>query len=156
CILLCYTYNKVDSLPKVHEDDCFHYITEHFDISRRVYDNYHRVQNDDLVKNISNSRKNKDGGGMKILDWMLKEEMKLTDHYKMTTSAPRTPKPKVTKGKSSAQCKQMNVAIVKEHMVDEELDQLLEVTENVKWMHLWMMFLTVKKISTLVWKPEGG
>ncbi|GJW67713.1 hypothetical protein Tco_0122137 [Tanacetum coccineum] len=107
-----------------------HYMTEHPNILKRVHDNYHRVENDDLVKNIFNSRKNKDGAGMKILDWMLKEEMKLTDHYKMydavfhvdvpatqsqpiesiqgthrTTSAPRTPKLEVTKGEYSAQRK---------------------------------------------------
>nr|GEV98028.1 integrase, catalytic region, zinc finger, CCHC-type, peptidase aspartic, catalytic [Tanacetum cinerariifolium] len=32
-----------------------HYMTEHPDISRRVHDNYHRVENDDLVKSIFNS-----------------------------------------------------------------------------------------------------
>ncbi|GJV28994.1 hypothetical protein Tco_1385442 [Tanacetum coccineum] len=43
-----------------------HYMTKHPDISRRVHDNYHRVENDDLVKNIFNSGKNKEGAGMKI------------------------------------------------------------------------------------------
>ncbi|GKC10772.1 hypothetical protein Tco_1007554, partial [Tanacetum coccineum] len=155
-------------------------MTEHPAISRRVHDNYHRVENDDLVKNIFNSRKNKEGTGMKIPAWMLTDEMKLTAHYQMTTSAPRTPNPEVTEGESSAQRKstvirfrvpprrqdpetpiptaaeidvtnldetiqmsiatqrsikdyeaQQNVAKVKEHIVDEELDQLLEGTENV-------------------------
>ncbi|GJY26913.1 hypothetical protein Tco_0401639 [Tanacetum coccineum] len=45
-----------------------HYMTENPDISRRVHDNYHIVENDDLVKNIFNSRKNKEGAGMKIPD----------------------------------------------------------------------------------------
>ncbi|GJW64552.1 hypothetical protein Tco_0116436 [Tanacetum coccineum] len=62
-----------------------HYMTENPDISRRVHDNYHRVENDDLVKNIFNSGKNKEGTGMKIPDWMLMEEMKLTAHYQMYT-----------------------------------------------------------------------
>ncbi|GJY84554.1 hypothetical protein Tco_0497930 [Tanacetum coccineum] len=171
--------------------------------STRVHDNYHGVKNDDLVKNIFNSRKNKEGTGMKIPGWMLTEEMKLTAHYQMhvavfqvdvpmtqsqpiestqgthrTTSAPRTPNPEVTEGESSAQRKptmirfrvprrpdhetpipivvevditnleeatqisiaqrsledleaQQNVEKVKEHRVDEELEQLLEGTENV-------------------------
>ncbi|GKB02381.1 hypothetical protein Tco_0830470 [Tanacetum coccineum] len=144
---------------------------------------------------------------MKILAWMLIEKMKLTAHYHMydvvfwvdvpttqsqltesthrthrTTSAPRTPNPKVTEGESSAQCKsivirlhvpprrqdpetpiptateidvtnlaetiqmsistqrsiedieaQHNVEKVKEHMVDEEIKNLVEGTgkENV-------------------------
>ncbi|GJR61109.1 hypothetical protein Tco_1503271 [Tanacetum coccineum] len=102
-----------------------YYMTENPDISCRVHDNYHRVENDDLVKNIFNSRKNKDGAGMKIHDWMVTE--KLTDHYNMyvvvfwvdvpTTqsqpiestqgtpkipSAPSSPNPIITKGESSA------------------------------------------------------
>nr|GEZ24526.1 hypothetical protein [Tanacetum cinerariifolium]GEZ24527.1 hypothetical protein [Tanacetum cinerariifolium] len=60
-----------------------HYMTEHSDISRRVHENYHGVKHDDLVKNIFNSRKNKEGTGMKIPEWMLTEEMKLTAHYQM-------------------------------------------------------------------------
>ncbi|GJU60022.1 hypothetical protein Tco_1237788 [Tanacetum coccineum] len=100
-----------------------HYMTEHLDISRRVHDNYHRVKKDDLVKNIFNFGKNKEGTGMKIPDWMLIDEMKQTDHYKMydaifrvdvpttqsqpiestqgthrTTSAPRTPNSEVAEG----------------------------------------------------------
>ncbi|GJW33698.1 hypothetical protein Tco_0053730 [Tanacetum coccineum] len=58
-----------------------HYMTKHLDISRRVHDNYHRVENDDLLKNIINSGKNKEGARMKIPDWMLIEEMKQTNHY---------------------------------------------------------------------------
>ncbi|GJZ54849.1 hypothetical protein Tco_0610042, partial [Tanacetum coccineum] len=37
------------------------------------------------TKTIFNSEKNKEGNGMKILDWMLTEEMKQTAHYKITT-----------------------------------------------------------------------
>ncbi|GKC51897.1 hypothetical protein Tco_1074642 [Tanacetum coccineum] len=44
---------------------------------------YPRVENDDLVKNIFNSGKNKDGARMKIPDWMLTNEIKLTNHYRM-------------------------------------------------------------------------
>ncbi|GJS67473.1 hypothetical protein Tco_0682037 [Tanacetum coccineum] len=77
-------------------------MTEHPDISRRVHDDYHRFKNDDLVKNIFNSKKNKDGAGMKIPDWMLTEEMKLTDHYKMHAVVFRSPNPVTIKGESSA------------------------------------------------------
>ncbi|GJU61800.1 hypothetical protein Tco_1243635 [Tanacetum coccineum] len=77
-------------------------MTEHPDILRRVHDDYHRFKNDDLVKNIFNSRKNKDGAGMKIPDWMLTEEMKLTDHYKMIPNALRSPNHVTIKGESSA------------------------------------------------------
>ncbi|GKC30823.1 hypothetical protein Tco_1038117 [Tanacetum coccineum] len=133
-------------------------MTENPDISRRVHDNYHRVENDDLVKNIFNSRKNKDGARMKIHDWMLTKAMKLTDHYKMyvamfrvevpttqsqqiestqgthrTPSALRSPNPVTTEGESSAPHfeAQQNVAKVNEHLEDEELDHLLEGNENV-------------------------
>ncbi|GJX64123.1 hypothetical protein Tco_0298466 [Tanacetum coccineum] len=58
-----------------------HYMTEHPNISRRVHDNYHRVKHNNLIKNIFNSGKNKEGAGMKIPKWMLTEEMKLTNHY---------------------------------------------------------------------------
>ncbi|GKB00553.1 hypothetical protein Tco_0828546 [Tanacetum coccineum] len=152
-------------------------MTENLDISRRILDNYHRVQNDDLVKNIFNSGKNKDGAGMKIPDCMLTEAMKLTDHYKVyavvfwvdvpttqsqpiestqgthrTPSAPRSPNPVTTEGESRTLCKSTvirfhmprrqdletpitiateNVEQVKEHIVDEELDHLLDGTKNV-------------------------
>ncbi|GKC40620.1 hypothetical protein Tco_1053004 [Tanacetum coccineum] len=106
------------------------YMIEHLDILRTVHDNYHRVKHNDLVKNIFNSGKNKEGARMKILEWMLTEEMKLTNHYRMyaivfwvdvpttqsqpiestqgthrTTSAPRTPNFEVTEGEFSAQRK---------------------------------------------------
>ncbi|GKC23583.1 hypothetical protein Tco_1025733 [Tanacetum coccineum] len=66
-----------------------------------------------LSKNIFISGKNKDGAGMKIPDWMLTEEMKIIDHYKMYVAVFR------------------NVEQVKEHMVDEELYHFLDGNENV-------------------------
>ncbi|GJT46694.1 hypothetical protein Tco_0955409 [Tanacetum coccineum] len=47
--------------PKFTKIIVDHYMTEHPDISRRVDDNYHKVENDGLVKNIFNTRKNKKG-----------------------------------------------------------------------------------------------
>nr|GEU95836.1 hypothetical protein [Tanacetum cinerariifolium] len=100
-----------------------YYTTEHPDITRRFHDNYHRVKNDNLVKNILNFGKNKDGAGMKIPDWMI-------------TSTPRTPKPEVVEGESSAQRKSIvirlcNVAKVNEHLEDEKLNHMLKGADDV-------------------------
>ncbi|GJY85300.1 hypothetical protein Tco_0499326 [Tanacetum coccineum] len=38
---------------------------------------------DDIMKNIFNSGRNKNKVGMRIPPWMITEEMKLTEHYKM-------------------------------------------------------------------------
>ncbi|GKA56930.1 hypothetical protein Tco_0756002 [Tanacetum coccineum] len=84
----------------------------------RARDAYHNLQDDDIMKNIFNSGRNKNKVGMRIPPWMITEEMKLTEHYKMyaevfgldvpliqsqptkstqgmyrTTSAPRSPNP---------------------------------------------------------------
>nr|GEX74773.1 hypothetical protein [Tanacetum cinerariifolium] len=90
---------------------------------------------------------------MKIPKWMLTDEMKLTDHYWMYATV--FPNLEVTEGEYSAQRKPTmirfrlpprlqdpempipiaaeidNVEKVKEHMLDEELEQLLERTKNV-------------------------
>ncbi|GJX84562.1 hypothetical protein Tco_0335336 [Tanacetum coccineum] len=44
---------------------------------------YHNLQDDDIMKNIFNSGRNKNKVGMRIPPWMITEEMKLTEHYKM-------------------------------------------------------------------------
>ncbi|GJU81129.1 hypothetical protein Tco_1283494 [Tanacetum coccineum] len=58
-----------------------HYMTAYPEISRRVRDKYHNFENDDIVKSIFNSGKNKAGVGMKIPSWMITDEMKLTENY---------------------------------------------------------------------------
>ncbi|GJT82336.1 hypothetical protein Tco_1056678, partial [Tanacetum coccineum] len=60
-----------------------HYMTCFPDISRRARDMYHNLQDDDIMKNIFNSGRHKDKVGMQIPDWMLTEEMKHTEHYRM-------------------------------------------------------------------------
>ncbi|GJS05438.1 hypothetical protein Tco_0321946 [Tanacetum coccineum] len=60
-----------------------HYMTIFSDISRRARDAYHNLQDDDIMKNIFNSGRNKNKVGMRIPAWMITEEMKLTEHYKM-------------------------------------------------------------------------
>ncbi|GJT25927.1 hypothetical protein Tco_0895864 [Tanacetum coccineum] len=129
-------------------------MTENPNNPRSLHEHYHRVVSDEIVKSIFNSGKSKEGEGMKILKWMLIEEMTLTANYRMyatifrvddptsqsqpiestqgthrTTSAPRTPNLATTEGESSAQHKPTKK--VKEHMVDEEIEQLLEGNNNV-------------------------
>ncbi|GJV32266.1 integrase, catalytic region, zinc finger, CCHC-type containing protein [Tanacetum coccineum] len=60
-----------------------HYMTSFPKISRRARDMYHNLQDDDIMKNIFNSGRHKDKVGMQIPDWMITEEMKQTEHYRM-------------------------------------------------------------------------
>ncbi|GJX07091.1 retrovirus-related pol polyprotein from transposon TNT 1-94 [Tanacetum coccineum] len=60
-----------------------HYMTIFPEISRRARDAYHNLQDDDIMKNIFNSGRNKKKVGMRIPPWMITKEMKLTEHYKM-------------------------------------------------------------------------
>ncbi|GJX41151.1 retrovirus-related pol polyprotein from transposon TNT 1-94 [Tanacetum coccineum] len=62
-----------------------HYMTIFPDISRRALDMYHNLQDDDIMKNIFNSGRHKNKVGMKIPDWMITDEMKQTEHYRMYT-----------------------------------------------------------------------
>ncbi|GJS39906.1 hypothetical protein Tco_0564949 [Tanacetum coccineum] len=130
-----------------------YYMTAFPKISRRARDKYHNLEDDMMVKNIFNSRKHKDGVGMKILSWMIIDEMKLTENYQMyvvvfvvdvpttqsqpiestqgmhrTTSAPRSPNPAVDEGEST----KPNVQKVKEHLITEEIKKLVEGAENVE------------------------
>ncbi|GJX59551.1 hypothetical protein Tco_0290941 [Tanacetum coccineum] len=158
-----------------------HYMTIFPEISRRARDAYHNLQDDDIMKNIFNSGRNKNKVGMRIPPWMITKEMKLTEHYKMyaevfgldvpmiqsqptestqgthrTLSAPRqfahltppTPVPTTKKADemilqdmiqvSLAEQKSReeqeareNVALVAEHLAAEEIEKLVEESENV-------------------------
>ncbi|GJX38227.1 hypothetical protein Tco_0251530 [Tanacetum coccineum] len=104
-----------------------HYMTIFLDISRRSRDMYLNLQDDDIMKNIFNSGRHKNNVGMQILDWMITDEMKQIEHYRMytevfgidvpltqsqptesthkthrTTSAPRSPNPDKEVAESSA------------------------------------------------------
>ncbi|GKD61596.1 hypothetical protein Tco_1299105, partial [Tanacetum coccineum] len=59
-----------------------HYMTIFPEISRRARDIYHNLQDDDIMKNIFNSGRNKDKVGMQIRAWMITDEMKHTEHYR--------------------------------------------------------------------------
>ncbi|GJV84500.1 hypothetical protein Tco_1524398 [Tanacetum coccineum] len=125
-------------------------------ILRRAHDKYHNLEDDEIVKSIFNSGKNKVRVGMKILSWMITDEIKLTKNYPMTTSAPRTPNPDVAEGESSASRKstiirlytiqlslaeqksheelkaKQNEEKVKKHLMAEEIKKLVEETEIVE------------------------
>ncbi|GKC65218.1 hypothetical protein Tco_1097816 [Tanacetum coccineum] len=60
-----------------------HYMTIFPDISRCARDMYHNLQDDDIMKNIFNSGRHKNKVGMQIPAWMITEEMKHTEHYRM-------------------------------------------------------------------------
>ncbi|GJX50827.1 hypothetical protein Tco_0277672 [Tanacetum coccineum] len=105
------------------------------------------------------SRGNKNKVGMRIPPWMITEEMKLTEHYKMyakvfgldvpliqsqptestqgthrTLSAPRSPNPAMETAESSSREEQEareNVALVDEHLAAEEIEKLVEEYTNV-------------------------
>ncbi|GJS71957.1 hypothetical protein Tco_0704798 [Tanacetum coccineum] len=104
-----------------------HYMTIFLEISRHAPDMYHNLQDDDIMKNIFNSERHKDKVGMQIPDWMITEEMKHMEHYRMyaevfgldvpltqsqptestqgthrTPSVPRSPTPKKDTAESSA------------------------------------------------------
>ncbi|GJS25201.1 hypothetical protein Tco_0453833 [Tanacetum coccineum] len=147
----------------------------------RARDKYHNLEDNAMVKNIFNSGKHKDSVGMKIPSWVITDEMKLTDHYRMyavmfgvdipmtqsqpikstqgthmTLSAPRSPNPEMDEGESSTPRKstvirlhiiqlslaeqkshdeleaQQNVQKVKEHLIVEEIEKLVEGAENVE------------------------
>ncbi|GJW81186.1 hypothetical protein Tco_0145161 [Tanacetum coccineum] len=79
-----------------------HYMTIFLDISKHARDMYHNLQYDDIMKNIFNSGRHKNKVGMQIPAWMITDEMKQTEHYRMTTSAPMSPNPDKEATKSSA------------------------------------------------------
>ncbi|GKD95385.1 hypothetical protein Tco_1375222 [Tanacetum coccineum] len=119
-----------------------HILTKHPDISKRLNEPYHRVENDEVVKLIFNSGKRK-GRGMRIPEWLLTEDMKQTKKYKMysanfqievpmtqsqptestqgthrTSSAPRLPNPQEQQGESSAQNKSTIIRIPRRRQPD--------------------------------------
>ncbi|GJU54941.1 hypothetical protein Tco_1228655 [Tanacetum coccineum] len=128
-----------------HADDCSalftklivsHYMTAFPKTSRRARDKYHNLDDDEMVKRIFNSRKHKDRVGMKIP--MFRVDVPMTQSQPIEsiqgmhriTSAPRTPNPD-QKSRKELEAKQ-NEEIVKEHLMAEEIEKLVEGTENVE------------------------
>ncbi|GJU82541.1 retrovirus-related pol polyprotein from transposon TNT 1-94 [Tanacetum coccineum] len=62
-----------------------HYMTIFPDISRRARDKYHNLQYDDIMKNIFNSGRHKNKVRMQIPAWMITDEIKQIEHYRMYT-----------------------------------------------------------------------
>ncbi|GJZ32457.1 cold-inducible RNA-binding protein [Tanacetum coccineum] len=60
-----------------------HYMTTFPEISRRARDRYHNVADDVMIKSIFNSGKSKGVVRMKIPDWMITDEIKLTENYRL-------------------------------------------------------------------------
>nr|GEZ15116.1 hypothetical protein [Tanacetum cinerariifolium] len=130
-----------------------HFMNENSEIPKRLHENYHRVSYDEIVKSIFNSGKNKEILGMRIPEWMLTKEMKLTRHYQlysqpiesthgmhMTPSALRPPnlvehqatQVSIVIARSLEDLKaQENVKTVEENLVDEEIKKIVEVSDNV-------------------------
>ncbi|GJX62481.1 hypothetical protein Tco_0295381 [Tanacetum coccineum] len=120
---------------------------------RRARDMYHNLQDDDIMKNIFNSGKHKDKVGMQIPDWMITEEMKHTEHYRMyvkvfgldvpltestqgthrTPSTPRSPNLKIDSAESSAP-KQSTVISThnKVSLAESQNDEKLEAKKDVE------------------------
>ncbi|GJU60520.1 retrotransposon protein, putative, ty3-gypsy subclass [Tanacetum coccineum] len=70
-------------------------------------DKHHNLEDNAMVKNILNLGKHKDGVGMQIPSWMITNEMKLTDHYRV-------------------------YAEVFEHLIAEEIEKLVDRAENIE------------------------
>ncbi|GJX82790.1 retrovirus-related pol polyprotein from transposon TNT 1-94 [Tanacetum coccineum] len=158
-------FRRIFHLPQATDNN-----HKRFVAAPKARDKYHNLEDDLMVKNIFNSRKHKDDVGMKISSWMITDEMKFTDHYRMyalvfrvdvpttqsqliesiqgthrTLSAPRSPKPETDEGELNTiqqslvkqkshdelEAKQ-NVQKVKEHLIAEEIDKLVEGAENVE------------------------
>ncbi|GJT50640.1 hypothetical protein Tco_0976797, partial [Tanacetum coccineum] len=121
-----------------------------FDSVSKIYKDHY----DDIMKNIFNSGRHINKVGMKIPDWMITDEMKKTEHYRMTTSAPRSPNPVKEVAKLSAlrrstvihlrlperrstvslaehksreeQEARENVALVAEHLAFKEVEKMVD------------------------------
>ncbi|GKC98440.1 hypothetical protein Tco_1168715 [Tanacetum coccineum] len=105
----------------------------------RARDAYNNLQDDDIMKNIFNSGRNKNKVGMRIPAWMITEEMKLTEHYKIANKKKTdemilqdTIQVSLAEHKSrEEQEARENVALVYEHLAAEEIEKLVENPENV-------------------------
>ncbi|GJV27551.1 retrovirus-related pol polyprotein from transposon TNT 1-94 [Tanacetum coccineum] len=119
-------------------------------ISRRARDMYHNLQDDDIMKNIFNLGRHKDKVGMQIPYWMISEEMKHTKHYKMRSTRLTPPALVLTVDKADEMILQdtlqvslaehksreeqearENVELVKKHLASEEIEKMMEGSENV-------------------------
>ncbi|GKA34385.1 hypothetical protein Tco_0720814 [Tanacetum coccineum] len=135
--------------PRITKLIVSHYMTAFPEISRRVRDKYHNLEDDEMVKRIFNSGKNKAGVGMKIPSWMITDEMKLTEHYRMYAAVfgvdvPTNQSQPIESTQGTHRTisalghltmmwlkENQNEAKVKEHLMVVEIEKLVGGTENV-------------------------
>ncbi|GJX67029.1 hypothetical protein Tco_0302756 [Tanacetum coccineum] len=73
-----------DSLSKIHRNDREPFpMIALLEISRRARNRYHNLAGDVMIKSIFNSGKSKDVVVMKILDWMITDEIMLKENYQL-------------------------------------------------------------------------
>ncbi|GJX01672.1 hypothetical protein Tco_0185585 [Tanacetum coccineum] len=108
--LYYYLYHPTSSIPypRFTKIIISHYMTIFPEISRRARDMYHNLQDDNIMKNIFNSGRHKDKVGMKIPDWMITEDMNREE-----------------------QEARENVELVNKHLAYEEIENMMEGSENV-------------------------
>ncbi|GJW63546.1 hypothetical protein Tco_0115430 [Tanacetum coccineum] len=129
-----------------------HYMSSFPEISSM----YPNLQDDDIMKNIFNSGRHKDKVGMQIPDWMITQEMKHTEHMRWylgpslytVTHSHQHLVPTVDKADemilqdtlqvSLAEHKSReeqeareNVELVNKHLASEEIEKMMEGSENV-------------------------
>ncbi|GJW35276.1 hypothetical protein Tco_0058196 [Tanacetum coccineum] len=104
-----------------------HYMTSFPEISRCARDMYHNLQDDDIMKNIFNIGRHKDKVGMQIPDWMITEEMKYTEHYRMKSIRLTPPAPVTTVDIAD----EMILQDTLQHLASEEIEKMMEGSENV-------------------------
>ncbi|GJV81351.1 hypothetical protein Tco_1517221 [Tanacetum coccineum] len=129
-----------------------------------------------MIKSIFNSGKSKGVVGMKIPDWMITDEIKLTENYQLyaevfgvdvpttqsqpiestqgtyrTTSVPRTPNPKIAEGESSAPRRSTVIRLhtLQVSLAEQKSYEELEATQNVEKVKEHLM---AEEIKTLVEK----
>ncbi|GKD28345.1 hypothetical protein Tco_1239123 [Tanacetum coccineum] len=147
----------------------------------RTRDAYHNLQDDDIMKNIFNSGRNKNKVGMRIPAWMITDEMKLTEHYKMyaevfgldvpltqsqptestqgthrTPSAPRSPNPATETAESMPTAEKADEMILQDmiqvSLAEHKSHEEQEARENVA---LVDEHLAAEEIEKLVENPEN-
>ncbi|GJR61173.1 putative reverse transcriptase domain-containing protein [Tanacetum coccineum] len=112
-----------------------HYMTAYPEISRRDRNRYHNLADDVMIKIIFNSGKNKGIVGMKIPDWTITDEMKLTENYRLYAEVfgADVPTTHLAEQKSHEELEAtQNVEKVKEHLIAEEIKKLVEGSEIVE------------------------
>nr|GEV91599.1 reverse transcriptase domain-containing protein [Tanacetum cinerariifolium] len=104
-------------------------------VNPRARDKYHNLEDDEMIKSIFNSGKNKEGVGMKILSWTITDEMKLIEHYQMyvVVFGIDVPTTHLAEQKSHEELEaKQNEEKVKEHLMAEEIEKLVKGMENIE------------------------